>query len=318
MRALIQEVFMSRLPFVVAASVALSLLPAARADDQPAPLKFAWPVPSKATVTERIWKHGLNAVTRYTLSVETQGDDLKVHMDDFSFTEFAGKPPDDPSVAKEVAAALPGAKLVPDLLISADGRVKDVLGLDAMVQAEVDLLSPGADEAQRAERYKQLSTPEARAAIKKESTKNWRAWIGDWVGLVIPPGKDTEGRYVVRDVDGTERDAPAVLQRGADEAAGHVQLTRVATLQGDDTKASLDTWIKLMTKKTGKAPPEGLFTGLVLTTRMFVVTEESTMRPKRAIREEACTVHRKDQNDLVVGVERHEFTFEWPKPAGDK
>jgi hypothetical protein len=318
MRGLVQEVFMLRPQFLLAASLALVVLSAARADDQPAPLKFAWPVPSKATVTEKIWKHGRTCTTRYSVSVVKSGDDLKVHIDDFAFTEYGGKPADDPAVATEVARALPMAKIVPDLLLSADGRVKEVLGLDEMLKAEVELMVPGADEAKRAEQYKQLSTPEAREAIKRESSKNWRAWVGDWVGVVVPSGKGAEGRYAVRDFDGTERDAPATLQRAADETPGYVQLTRVATLEGDATKASLDAWIKLMTLRSGKAPPEGLFTGMVLTTRMLSVAEESTLRLKRAIREEACTVHRKDKDDLVIGVERHEFTFDWGKPAGDK
>jgi hypothetical protein len=310
---------MSRLPFVLASSVALVILPAAVADDQPAPLKFAWPVPCKATVTEKLVKRGQTATTRYTISIEKQDADFKLHIDDFSFTEFAGKAPDDPSVAATVAVALPTARLIPDLLIDADGRVKDVLGLDAMIEAEVALLSPGADETVRAARYKQLSTPEARAAIKRESTKNWRAWAGDWVGLVIPAGKDVASKYPVRDIDGTEIDAPAILQRtAADEAPGHVRLTRVATLEGEATKASLDLWIKLMTKQTGKAPPEGLITGLTLSTRTQLVAEETTLRPKGGIREEKCVVHRKEKDDLVVGIESHEFAFEWAKPAGDK
>ena len=322
---------MSRRRLLAAALAAPALLAAAVADDAPAPLKFAWPVPSKVTVTERVFRPGAAVTTRYTASLERagDGDDLKLRFADFEVVDFAGKKPDDPSVAARVAATVRMAsKLMPDLLLGADGKVKDVVGIDAAIRAMLDDVEKGGTDEEKAwlpARRAQLESPEVKESMKREATKPWQAWVGEWAGRTMPDGEDVPARHCVRDLDGSERDAPAVLRRVASsEGAGLVTLTREAMLDGDDTKASLDAWVKAGTKAIGHAPPEGLFIGLQLVSRAAAVADAATLRPRRAMREDACLVHRKGDADLVVELDRHEYAFEWPAsetpkpPAAEK
>jgi hypothetical protein len=150
--------------------------------------------------------------------------------------------------------------------------------------------------------------------IRREALKNWRTWVGEWIGAVVAEGKDVQTRHEVTDLDGKSRDAPCVLHREP-SAGGLAKITCVATLDGEATQASLDAWIRAATQSSGKAPPPGLLTGLVLTYRQFVETDPATLRPKSAIREEAARVQRKDKDDLVANLERHEFSFEWAADA---
>jgi len=308
---------------IALAAAALSIAPALAGDDAPAPLKFAWPVPSKAVVTERIWKGGLTWVEKYVLSFEKQGADFKAHVDDVSIVEFAGKRPDDPSVAEYATRALPSARLKPDLLVGADGRVKDVIGLDETIEAQFEILAKSIPEARREEFHARMTSPETKDVMRRDAMKNWQAWTGDWIGLSLVEGKDVSARSDVHDIDGKEREAPCVVRREASKTSGLVQLTRVATLEGDDTKASLDAWIKMQSARTGQVPPPDLFTGLTLTNRMAADVDPQTLRPADAIREYARVIHRKDRPDFVdpTWIERHEFKFEWvaaAQPKSDK
>ncbi len=312
------------IPSLLTAAAAASILAPASAADDPAPLKFAWPVPSKATVTEKIWKGVRTATTRYIVTVERSGtgDDLRAHLSDFTFIDMDGKPPTDPAVAPALAEAEALAKLTPDLLIAPDGTVKDVLGLDALIEAQIVGLESHATEEMKPhlpEIRAKMTSPAERERKKRISTNWWRTWVAEWVGLSLAEGKVVEGKRTVRDVDETERDAPAVFRLvPAPDDKGLMQVAREAALDGDATKASLEQWVATLARQTGKTPPDGFFTGLRLTSRAAVTVDLATLRPRRALSEESCVVHRKGHEDLMLrgNLERHEYEFVWDAQPG--
>ena len=308
----------------LACAIALAALGAfARAADAPAPLKFAWPVPSKGTVTEKIQKAGHVATTRYVVSLERSGDagDLRLHLGDFEFVELDGKPASDAAVAEQVRMALPIAKAIPDLLIGADGAVKEVLGIDAAIKTMIEEIEKSADERQKASMAAvraQLDSPDSKEKIRRETIRYWVAWVCDWAGRSIPEGEVVAGRYPVRCPDSTEVDAPAQFRRmpGGPDRPGLVRISRECVLDGDDAKPAFDAWMKQVTQATGRTVPA---TGMRLGDRALTIADPATLRPVVVLREETRTLHMKDAADRN-DVERHEYTFVWtaaeaPKPA---
>jgi hypothetical protein len=303
---------MRRLGFVAA----FALLSSAFAQDAAAPLKFGWPVPSSVVVTEIVERAGMNAITRYRASLTREGPagELRLHLSDFAFVEFAGKKPDDPAVAAQVTRAQRVAQFTPDLILAADGTIKDVVGLEAVNKVRLDDIEENGTPAQKAAvpmLRKQFQTPEALRDFKREAMKYWRAWVADWIGWTVPEGGRADGRFVVRDIDGTEREAPATYTRTAAADGTGQNLVRTATLDGAATKASLDLYVKTRSAQSGEAPPEGFFTGLKLWSYLIADTDPATLRPVRVIRWDQCLIHRKDRDDFVAANERHEYHFDW-------
>jgi hypothetical protein len=324
MPARIQEVRMSRPRLVLAASVALAALPAALADDQPVPLKFGWPVPSRATVTENVVKKGLKATTRYVVNLAAEGKttDLRMHISDFEFVEIEGRPATDPALAPQLAQATAIAKMIPDLLITADGKVKDVVGFEAQIEAQLAAFEKSDDPRIRASvpaMRAMWARPEAVAMQKRVSSGIWRSWVGEWVGRAIPEGRSVETKFPLQCPDSVDRDAPTTLRRtpSADGAA-MAQFSRESVLDGDDAKPVIEAYLKKLSDATGRVPPE--ITGMRLSERVVVSVDPATLRPKRAFSESVGTIRLKGQDDRV-NVERHEYTFEWlttTAAAGDK
>jgi hypothetical protein len=318
MRRHTQEILMRRPSFVLAASVALVILPAALADDQPAPLKFAWPVPSKATVTEKVLKQGHKATTRYVVTLEPDGKsaDFKMHISDFEFVELDGHAATEPALAPQIAQATAQSKMIPDLVISADGRVKDVVGLEAAVEAQLAVLEKSENPQLRASvpsLRAMLARPETIATQKRESSRIWQWWVGEWVGRVIPAGPDVQTKFAIRCPDAVDREAPTSLRRKTSaDGPEMAQFSRESTLEGDDAKPVVEAYVNKMKAMTGRVPPE--ITGMRLCERTVVSTDPATLRPKRAFSEAIGTLYVKDQPERT-DVERHEYTFEWGKSA---
>lgn len=312
---------MSRSRLAAAAVLAAALFSLAGADDQPAPLKFAWPVPSKATVTEKVEKVGHTATTRYTLSVERSGEggDLRLHLGDFEFLDLDGKPATDPSLAQQLKVALPMAKAIPDILIGADGSVKDVLGLDTAIATMLDELSKNLDEREKAslpQLRAQFEAPETREKMKREASKQWTAWVAEWAGRTIPEGRGVDGTHAVSCPDGAEVMAPTLLRRmpAENEGPGLVKLTRETTLDGEDAKPAFEAWLKKAEAALGRSLGA---TGMRLVDRIAAVTDPSTLRPTWVRREEQRILHMKDADDRN-DIERHEYQFEWPAAGTPK
>jgi hypothetical protein len=307
-------------PLALAAAVlAAALLASASADDKPAPLKFAWPVPSKVTVTEKVSRVGHTGSLRYTASLRSTDDGraFRLHLADFEFVEFDGKAvtgmtTDDPVMAQQLAGTLAMAKATPDLVVGADGTVKDVIGLDQAIATSIDELTKMADERTKAQLpaiRAQLTSPEAKDRVRQEATKQWMLWVGDWAGREIPEGRGVEGSYPIACPDATEVAAPTLWRRvpAESEGPGLVRLTRETTLDGEDAKRPFDEFLAKAEAATGQTIPA---TGMRLVDRVAVVTDPATLRPTWVRHEKQRILHMKDAVDRN-DIERHEYQFDW-------
>jgi hypothetical protein len=311
---------MSRFALAAAAVVAAAVLVPAIAGDDPPPLKFAWPIPSKGRVTETILKGGRTVTTRCTATLEKteDGSALRLHLSDWEIVEIEGRGTDDPTTAAQVRMLLVSLKVTPDLVIKANGEVKGVVGLDKAVETILGEIEKGADERMKAVLPKlreQFNSPEARAAMERTVTRAWTSWVGDWAGRAIPEGeRGIEVPYKILCPDMAEYEVPTRFRRtsGEKEGAGLVRFLRESVLDGEDARPVLAAWLKKMEETMGRAPPA---TGLRLVDRSMSAADPATLLPKRVLREQLLTLQIKDTPERT-DVERHEYTFEWePRPA---
>lgn len=313
------------LPRVAAllALAALCLLPAlarfAAAEDAPAPapLKFGWTVPSQVRVTEKTQRRGGETITRYRIGLvrDGEGGDVRLHLSEFEILSLGGRPATDPAVAQLVAQALPMTKAIPDLLLSSDGRVKDVVGIQKAIDDAFNEMEAMATEEQKkqiAERRAQLSTAEAREYMKRSAREFWDAWVGNWVGLTVSEAAPLATTHAIYGPDGTAFDAPATVKRSAVKEG--TQLFLEAKLDDDQAKRALDSWVKKMSEASRQPPPEGFFTGLEASEKVVAVTDAATLKPVRVSRELTSAIRRKNGQDSEV-YERHDYTFDWDVPA---
>jgi hypothetical protein len=268
-------------------------------------------------------KRGRSAKTRYTVTVAKgeAGGDVRIHVQDYEFLEMEGRKADDPALAPVLAVALPMAKIFPDLVVGPDGRVKDVVGLDAAIENVLSELEKSGDENVRKAApplRTQLTSPQARPLLTAESKTYWEVWVGAWTAVTLAEGGTDRTTRTVSGPDGSPIEAPTTIRRmRAPEDAGCTRLLIETLLDGDLAKQALDAWVKRMTAASGKAPPApDYFQGFRQANRLLVVTDPATMRPRRAVREDSRTLAIKDEGDRT-DIERHDYSFEWaPAEAG--
>ena len=310
-------------PVALLALAALCVLPAlprfAAAEDAPAPapLKFAWPLPCRVRVTEKALKRGRETTTSYLIGLTKEGDagDVRLHLSAFEILVLAGRPASDPDIAPLVAQALPMTKAIPDLLLSSEGRVKDVIDIQKAIDQAFSEMEAVATEAQKKEiaaRRAQLSTAEAKQYMNRSAREFWDAWVGNWIGMTVSEAEPLLTTHVIVGPDGTAFDAPATVKRTSVKEGA--QLFLEAKLEGEQARQALEGWVKKMTEASNQAPPDGFFTGLEAAERVVAVTDPATLKPLRVSRELTSAIRRKNGQDTEV-VERHDYTFDWDVPA---
>lgn len=309
---------MNRLVLAAATVAAAALLVPAVAGDDPPPVKFAWPVPSKGRVTETKTKSGRTNTTRCTATLDRNEDGtLRLHRSEWEIVELDGRDASDPSFAAQVRMTLVGLEATPDVVIAADGSVKDVVGLDAFIDTLLSEIEKGADEKKKAllpSIREQFNSPETRAALKRDVCRPWASWVGDWIGRTIPTGeRGLETPCKILGPDMVEYEAPTRFRRmtGDKVGAGLVKFTRESVLDGEDARPILESMLKQIQQATGKTPPA---TGMRYVDRSMAAADPATLLPKRVLREQLLTMQYKDLPERT-DVERHEYTFEWEPAA---
>jgi len=289
-------------------------------EDAPKPLRFAWTVPSTGVVTETTTKKGRTGRTRYriTLSRMEQGDDLRLRISDFELLSVAGAALED-RVQRAVLSALSGA--IPDLVIGPDGRLRDVVGFERVMEATLAAFekmdpAPPAEVIEGVRR--QLSSPHWVATIKQSAGDFWTCWVGVWAGLEVRPGAKHEMETSIPLPDGSTLAVPAIVERhgSAEGPAGAVKLTFTSTIEGENGRILADAITRALRQTTGREPPEGTYESMRRVVRLEVTTDPATLRPVRATSEKTTSVKVKGQPEAAQ-VERHEYEFAWDSPPAE-
>jgi hypothetical protein len=314
--------FKFNLSIVFACLVSLSLFvrPALAKDE----LNFAWPVPSRVTVTETVLKKGQTAKMRYdmVLTAQSKGENRELKFDKFKFIELDGTDLSVPENQEKLAPVLKHltamGSMLPTLVITPDGDVDDVVGMDECAENALKLL-PSPDPKIAA----MLRSPEMIAQMKAKSQDFWRVWVQTWLMSQPTVGKDKTLEIEIPLLGGLKMNAPLTVRNEGPvrENASEVKLTAQTVLEGEPARKALQD---MMMTLVAKVPPkEGvkpfspdMIKSLKRSTKFVVVTNPQTMQPQSAESESIIDLAIEDQQKTET--EKHEYVFDWSANASAK
>lgn len=284
-------------------------------------LKFAWPVPSRVTVTETILKKGKTAKTRYDMVLRAQdaGNNRELHFENYQFIELEGIDLTVTENREKLGPVLNQltavGSMLPTLVINPDGNVEDVVGLDKCVDGALKLI-PGADPKME----EMLRSPEMMAQMKQKSVDFWRVWVETWLVCKSASGSETSIKMDVPILGGETISAPLVVRNEGpvSGANGDIRLTASAIIDGEPAKKAMQQMMMAMVEKIpvkeGVKPfSPDMVKSLRRTTNFLVITNPKTLQPSRAESEAVVELTIEDQQKSQV--EKHEYVFNWTTSA---
>lgn len=287
---------------------------------------FAWPNPSRVTVTEKALKKGKRATTRYDI-VFKKADEGKYYIlkfENFRFLKLDGVDLTTDEAKKQLGAKIEQmnayGSLIPPFIISSDGTFKDVTGLKEMCDElgkKID--DPGFQKTMDA----MMSSPRMVAMIKQNCADFWKVWVETWIGLKVEANKKLNLDRELGTPDGRVMSVPFLIRNEGEvtEAKDHVRLVGESTIEGEKAKAFFSAFFKQLVSQVApkdgeqKKMPADLFDSIRRTDKMSVVTNPKTLQPLKAGWEKNISIKIKDKTRNRI--ETHEYTFDW-KPKKDE
>lgn len=281
---------------------------------------FAWPVPGRVVIIDTTTKKQRTAKSRYTMKVvrHEDGESMRVRHEDYEFLEIDGQDAKTERMQKLIASAQAMASVIPDYRIHAAGRYMETIDLEQMLDRMMPLLSKrmGDSDEQVARMRAQFRRPEFNDLMQGTLSKYWNSWVGEWIGWNIAAGKTVEQQSEA-DVFGVQ--VPCMVQRTHHGAVpnhpGHVRLSLRAIPDGPKTlEAMVAMFVKLQDndKKSAQEMRDQVAEVSMLR-HLEVITRLDTLQPAWARFELRTTITQKGTGEVQEQIERHEYTFSWPK-----
>ncbi|HLL06002.1 MAG TPA: hypothetical protein VK539_35850 [Myxococcaceae bacterium] len=287
--------------------------PKAVAPSKAPELRFAWPVPSRVTVTERILKKGKRSVVRYDAVLSArQGGGYELKIDGYQFLELDGRDLTKGSLPPELKAAAALAGTVPTLVLSAEGQVVDVVGMEEAIERATALVPE--EKGMREQVRKMLSQPAMAQAMRQKVADFWGVWVGTWVGTDLAANEEVTGTMPMQLPSGPVDSAVIVRHRGPDASQkGAVRLEMETVLEGEPFRKAMSGMLSQMMQAAPKT--EGMDFDAMLksarrVSRVEVVTDAATLRPYSARASQVTKIQVEDQQR--EDVEEREYSFAWP------
>lgn len=278
----------------------------------PVSFAFGWRAGDEAVVTETTKKQGRNSTTRYTITVDADGDNLLIAYRDFDIIALDAVDMNDPSVKAMIkSAAQQAAAQLPPFGVTQQGQWRGFDDPDDLLRRIETLLEKDSVAVFR----KTMANPQMRQLVMNKLEDVWNTWVATWIGLntergeryettvSIPIGEqpvDAKCTIVVRDVDRGRRVAVQMITHlegpQANVAMGKVLATMAASATEDPAK---------------RAEIEEMFENVTFErhTTVDVVTDPATLRPDKVSTVSKVTVVA--QNEKRVQTESKSWAFEW-------
>jgi hypothetical protein len=288
--------------------------PKATAPEAGPTLRFAWPSPSRVSVTERILKKGKRSVVGYDALLSPRpGGGYEVKIDKFQFLEMEGRALPQGPLPPELKAAVAMAGAFPTLVLSAEGEVVDVVGMEEVIQRTLPLIPE--EKGMREQVRKALSQPAMVEMMKQRMGDFWRTWVGAWVGADMAAGEERSGTVPMQLPSGPVDSQVTMHHRGTDAAhKGSVHLEVETVLEGEPFRKAMVGVVSQMIQASApkeQAPDlDSMLKSARRVSTVEVVTDPATLRPYRARMAQVTKL-------LMAGQEReereeHEYSFTWP------
>jgi len=283
-------------------------------------LRFAWPAPSRVTVTERILKKGKRSVVRYDAVLsKRQGGGYEVKLDKFQFVEMDGRDLTKGPLPPELQAATAVAGAIPTLVLSPEGQVVDVVGMEEAVEKALALVPD--EKGMREQMRTVLSQPSMAQAMKQKAGDFWSVWVGAWVGTDLAAGEKYSGTVPVQLPAGPVDSAVTMHHRGPDTShKGAVRLELETVLEGEPFRKAMVGLLAQMMKGSvpqDKAPDfDAMLKSARRVSNVEAVTDAATLRPYSARAAQVTYLKVGDQEREER--EEREYSFAWPAQKGGK
>jgi hypothetical protein len=295
--------------------------PSAEAPATAPALRFAWPAPSRVTVTERVLKKGKRVVMRYDAVLSArQGGGYELRLDKFQFVEVEGRDVSKGPLPPELKAAAAMASAIPMLVLSDEGQVQDIVGFEEVMERAVAAVPE--EKGMRDQMRKVLAQPAMAQAMKQKAGEFWNAWVGAWVGLDLAAGQERSATVPVQLASGSVDSVMTMRHRGPDAARkGAVRLELETVYEGEPFRKAMVGMLTQLLQSAGpqgKAPPD--FDAMLKSARRVstveVVTDGATLRPYSVRTAHVTKLQVEDQ--VREELEEHEYGFAWPERKAGK
>ena len=283
--------------------------------------RFAWPVPSEATVTLARLKKGVEATWRFRISLTRdpeRPDRLLLTQKGFELATIEAD--ETKRGALESAAGFMAQLLKKGFVF----RVDPADGQAAMVDFErvyeeilSGLPSMGADDGDR--RRRAMRDPATLELLQKTLVEFWTQWVLHWrAETPLPEGeKRTRDMALPGFAGGTVPAKLTIVNEG--KAEGHPGCVRLVATLSVEPRALRENVLAMLTRtaeQTGKPPPApDLFESAQRTDRVEAIVHLATLRPEwvRATKDIRIRIRGKMPQSQH---ERDEYTFEWDPAPG--
>ncbi len=283
-------------------------------------LTFRWTLPAAAVVTETRKKKGNEAVLRYLVSACPLGEGgmFALRAADHEFIRVNGFDAGTPHMVAALSEATAMARAVPTLVISADGKVFDIVGMPQAVESTLAALEKGGRDPAVVERAgKRLRSPVVMEQLKEKFAESWYVWVGTWLDFDATQGRQEVAGSVM--LAGSEISSPIVFEHlgPAKGEPGAVRLHSRSTLEGPEASSAL---VRLLTEmQSVPAGAEDKLQNLILARQvdLELISDPATMLPRRAHSTARVTVRVPGEAESKR-VDEHDYQFAWQSPGHAK
>jgi hypothetical protein len=302
--------------------VALGLLSILAAqDEQPRPLRFGWPAPARARVTEVIPGEGAPAIElSYLLDfgAEEPGSPTTVRFSDFAFARLGSDSLSGTERAQFVAMTVPGLVVRPELVIDSRGRVTGMAGFEPAARrmlALIPSIAPAITPDLRTRIENEWLTEQARDLAEGRVQADWEAWVGAWIGFV-PVRAEAEPVAMNLRHGGVDVPAESTLERVPDVSLDEYEVRLRSTIVAGGSEARdamqrvVDEQERQRVARDGGERRDRKVLRYEIQDVVEAVVDRRTLRPSqvriRRTREVAV-----ENEETSRRVEDRRFTFEW-------
>lgn len=277
--------------------------------------RFDWPVPSSAKVTLDAERKGHKVTSAMRLDLKEAGEDLEMSFADVRLLALDGKDVSSPEAQKKLPMSLGElSNSMPSFIISRDGRFKDLVGLDALINTIIDNLPEGEQQIPKKQLKEMLSSPRMIAMLKAHSASDWHAWVQGWIGKPVQPGTETTFESKVEAYGEQIPATVKLLQLGPDERwPGSAGLRLEVVSEGEAFKRAIFNMITSVMQRTGR-DTEGFELEKIKSARreelIEVITDARTLRPYEVKSAVSASFEIADQARQGQ-VDRKHYRFEW-------
>jgi hypothetical protein len=269
-------------------------------------LFFDWQPPAAAEVTHEHEKDLTRVTTRFVLRACPAGEMMSVRAIDHEL-QSVDKVPASAIDPDEVAQINALARATPTFLVTKDGQVYDVVGMEQAMKATlVQMRNEGKDVAILDRLEKSFASPLMTQQIKEKYSEIWYIWVGSWLDVDLTKKTDTQDMTIF--LGGKDLAIPTEFEVKT-STPDRAEISLQSVLEGPEASKALANVIRAIATLPPGSEDKIAELKLRRVYRATLVTEPRSMRPSLAMSTMRLTVH--GSGPVSRRAEGDRYTFHW-------